>query len=909
MSDVFKYFLLGMGPGGIYALLALGIVLVYRGSGVVNFGAGGFALLGSTLYLEAQEHELPAAVGIGMAVLAAAVLGVVVQILILHPMRAASPLGRVVATLGVTAAMELGAKWRYGTASRFVPSFLPTDGVEIAGVVVGADRLWIAAITAVLGVTLWLTYRWTTFGIATTAVAENPRATACLAWSPTRIAMLNWALGGALSGLAGALLVPILGFSPTSFTLLIVPALAVAVLARFRSFPVALLGGVIVGVLESEGTLLQSKHPENLLGVIPTFGLSSSVPFVVIIAVMVIRGHGLPLRGELTDRLPRLGTGVPRRGLVLVALGAVVASLFMFDTSWVASVSISATVALIGLSVVVVTGYAGQLSLAQYALAGVAALISSRLADAAGVPFLLAALVGVASTTLIGLLVALPAVRVRGVNLAVVTMALAVVISTAVLSNTDINGGAIRGTRVPDPSVFGIDVQATAHPERWAAVCLTALVLAAVLVSNLRRGRSGRRLIAVRNNERAAASLGVNVFVSKLYAFGVGAGLAGMGGVLLAFRNTSVDFGQFSPFQSILILLLTVIGGIGFIGGGVVAGAGVVGGAFEHAIGTFMEIDDLYRFVLALLFLVAIVIHPHGITEFVSHHLSPAFARLAHRRRPVSDADVPVPARITPVPPKALVVENMTVRFGGVTALDAVSFEVQPGEVLGLIGPNGAGKTTIVDAVTGFLAGHGGTVELDGVALTRLRPDQRASLGLTRSFQSLELFEDLSVADNLRVASDDGGLGHLVKDLLRVRRHELSPAAVAVIEEFRLADVLDWSPDDLSYAQRRSVAIARAVASNPSVLLLDEPAAGLDAVARQDLEHLIRRLAEEWQMAILLIEHDVALVMRTCDRVMALNFGVTLTTGTPDEVRRDEAVIRSYLGEEDRPIVKGVAAP
>jgi branched-subunit amino acid ABC-type transport system permease component len=216
VSDAFKYFLLGMGPGGIYALLALGIVLVYRGSGVVNFGAGGFALLGSVMYLEAEQNDLHAAVGIGLAVASGALLGAVVQLLILHPMRAASPLGRVVATLGVTAAMELGAKWRYGTASRFIPSFLPTNGVEIAGVVVGADRLWIAAITLVLGMTLWLTYRWTTFGIATTAVAENPRATACLAWSPTRIASLNWALGGALSGLAGALLVPILGFSPTS---------------------------------------------------------------------------------------------------------------------------------------------------------------------------------------------------------------------------------------------------------------------------------------------------------------------------------------------------------------------------------------------------------------------------------------------------------------------------------------------------------------------------------------------------------------------------------------------------------------------------------------------------------------------------------------------------------------------
>lgn len=908
MSDVFKYFLLGLGPGGVYALLALGVVLVYRGSGVVNFGAGGFALLGSAIYLEVEEAELHAGVGIGLAVLAAALVGVAVQLLILHPMRDASPLGRVVATLGVSAAIELAAKWRYGTASQFVSSFLPTDGVEIGGVVVGADRLYIAAITVVLGVTLWLVYRWTRFGIATTAVAENPRATACLAWSPNRLATVNWALGGALSGLAGALLVPILGFSPTSYTILIVPALAVAVLASFRSFPLVLLSGLLVGVLESEGTLLHTEHPDNLLGVIPTFGLSSSVPFVVIIAVMMIRGNALPLRGELTDRLPRLGTGIPRWRPLLIALGVVVASLFMFDVSWVASVSISATVALIGLSVVVVTGYAGQLSLAQFALAGVAALISSRLADAAGATFLVAAVVGIASTVVIGLVIALPAVRVRGVNLAVVTMALAVVISSAVLSNTDINGGAIRGTRVPDPTIFGVEVPSATEPERWALVCLAMLVLGGLVVSNLRRGRSGRRLIAVRNNERAAASLGVNVFASKLYAFGVGAGLAGAGGVLLAFRNTSVDFGQFSPFQSIQILLLTVIGGVGFIGGGLVAGGGIVAGAIEHLIGTVTEIDDLYRFVLGLLVLVAIVVHPHGITEFTSHHIAPALSRLRRRaRRDRGDEQLP-PAKITPVPPKVLAAEDVTVRFGGVTALDSVSFEVRPGEVLGLIGPNGAGKTTIVDAVTGFVRSQSGSVRLDGVRLNSLRPDKRARLGLSRSFQSLELFEDLSVADNLRVAADDGGLAHFVKDLLWLRRHELSPAALAVIEEFQLGDVLDRSPADLSYAQRRSVAIARAVASNPSVLLLDEPAAGLDANARRDLVHLIRRLSEEWKMAILLIEHDVALVMQTCDRVMALNFGQKVASGTPDEVRNDGAVIASYLGEEAEPIAQEVTS-
>lgn len=900
MSDILRFFLLGLGPGGIYALLAMGIVLVYRGSGVVNFGAGGFALLSSTVFFELRA-SLGTPLSVVVAVAASAALGVVVEFLILHPMRAASPLARVVATLGVTAALELGAKRLYGTQSRFVHSFLPTNGVHIGNVVVGADRLYILGITAAITAVLWFSYRVSTFGIATTAVAENPRATSCLGWSPSRIAAVNWALGGGLAGLAGVMLVPILGFAPTSFTLLIVPALAVAVVARFRSFPVALMGGLLVGVLESEGTLASAKHPTRLLGVLPTFGLASSVPFFVIIIVMVVRGRALPLRGEITDRLPRLGTGVPRWKALAAVVVLTYVSVSAFTTSWVSAVSISATVALVGVSVVVVTGYAGQLSLAQFALAGVGALAASRAADAGGLTFTLSAVLGVAAAVLVGLIVALPAVRVRGVNLAVVTLALAVVISSAVLSNTDWNGGAVRGTRVPDPVIFGINVQSVKHPERWAYVCLSALVVAGLVVSNVRRGRSGRRLIAVRNNERAAASLGVNVFVAKLYAFAVGAALAGLGGVLLAFRNTSVDFSQFTPFRSIEILLLAVIGGLGFIAGGVVAGIGVLGGVAEHLIGNFWSVQGSFRFILSVMFLGAIVLHPDGFAEYFGRVvIRPVTSMLGRLRRKARTGAVAQRSRadVVAVPPKVLDVRDLKVQFGGVTAVGGISFTVSPGEVLGLIGPNGAGKTTIVDAVTGFLADYSGEVLLDAKSINGYKASRRAEAGLTRSFQSLELFEDLSVEDNLRIAADDGRFNHFLKDLLRPRRQQLTGAAASVIDEFELGELLERLPSELSYAQRRAVAIARAVATTPSVLLLDEPAAGLDATARVELEHLIRRLAKEWKMAVLLIEHDVAMVMRTCDRVLALSFGCEIATGLPADIRRHPGVIAAYLGSK-----------
>ena len=891
LSDLLRFTLLGLGPGAVYALLAVGIVVVYRGSGVVNFGAGAFALIGAATFIELRP-DVGTALAIAASVAMGALVAALFQLLILGRMRAASPLSRVVATLGVLAAVDQGARRRYGSGSQYVESYLPQGSVRFTDdITIGQDRLVILAVAVILTAALWALYKFTPLGLATTAVAENTRSAAALGWSPGVVAGANWAVGGALGAGAGVLLAPLLGFAPGVFTLTVLPALAAAVVAGFRSFPLALSAALLIGVLESVSTYVQTKHPDTVLGFLPTFGLAGAVPLLVIITVLLVRGRALPIRGHVADRLPRLGSGRPRPVPIVVVSLLAFASLF-FGESWAASVAVSATVGVIVLSVVVVTGYAGQVSLAQYALAGLGALFSSRLADAGGLPFLVAAPIGVACAALVGLLVALPAVRVRGVNLAVVTFGLAVVINSVVLANPDFTGGAIRGTRVEDPSIFGLNVQSVAHPERWAAVCLVVLSLSALVVANVRRGRSGRRLIAIRDNERAAASLGVNVTAAKLYAFVVGSALAGLGGVLLAFRNSSVDFTQFDPQQSVTVVLLAVIGSVGFVSGAFVAGAGAVGGSVQELLSIFWDSEGWMPLILALLFLVAIVVHPDGIVEKVSEVVT----HLRHRGHAPGATTSTEPVAPTRVVPLSLEVEGLGVRFGGVVALDGVSFSVAPGEVLGLIGPNGAGKTTIIDAVTGFLPGHSGSVRLGGRAIDALGPSARARAGLTRSFQSLELFEDLSIEDNLRVATDDGRRRHLLRDLLWPVEQELTPVARAVIQRVGLEPLLHLKPDELPYAQRRTAAIARAVASGPSVLLLDEPAAGLDPESRRDLERLVRHLADDWGMAVLIIEHDVDLVMRACDRVMALQFGREVITGLPHEVRANRQVVESYLG-------------
>jgi sulfate-transporting ATPase len=250
------------------------------------------------------------------------------------------------------------------------------------------------------------------------------------------------------------------------------------------------------------------------------------------------------------------------------------------------------------------------------------------------------------------------------------------------------------------------------------------------------------------------------------------------------------------------------------------------------------------------------------------------------------------------VTPMTLEVRDLRVAFGGVVALCGVDLDVGPGEVVGLIGPNGAGKTTFIDAVTGFVP-YSGKVRFGGKPMDRLTAARRARAGLTRSFQSLELFEDLTVLDNLRVATDRRDAMSWLTAPLIPGADPMSDAGAAAAKDFRLSEILDQLPEDLSYAQRRLVGIARTVATQPSVLLLDEPAAGLDDWSTAELSRLIRALADEWGMGVLLIEHDVKMVLGTCDRVVVLQFGRPIAVGTPSEVRADPVVISAYLGGDD----------
>ena len=907
MDDVIRFALLGLGVGAIYALVAQGIVLIYKGSGVLNFAQGAMGMIGAELfYMLVDERDvdwkLAMVVGIGVP----ALMGAATHLGVMRWMRTANALSRLIITLGLLAGIQAVGLEVWGGETKLASALLPQNIVEpLKDTPIGVDRLWLFAIAVGLTAVLALTYRFTRFGLATSAVAENQTATSALGISPDVIATVNWSLGGALAGLAAILIAPIIGLSVTSLSLLVIAGLAAALVGGFSSFTLTLLGGLFIGVLESE--MAGGFRDVPVLDFfVEDPGWSKSVPFLVILAVLLIRGRALPLRHELAERPPELGDGKLRPKTIVIGTAAMVVFIWLTSVTWVDAITTTAILAIVALSLVVVTGFAGQLSLAQFALAGMGAWVAGRLVDNYSIPFELAILCGILGAIPVGLVVALPALRTRGINLAVATLGLALILERLILLNPN-RTGRFEGTVVGEPTFFGLDLGSVVHPERYATFCVLLFVLACVGVANLRRGRAGRRLISVRTNERAAAALGISVFGAKLYAFGLAAAIAGLAGVLSAFRRPNVVFTPFTVFESINAVVYAVIGGIGFVIGpllGSQLAPGTIGPElFEFLWGwTGIDIEAIFRVAGGFLLITILLQNANGLAPQTIKQMKWYGKVLRLQRPPKPPEPLPDVAR-EPVRQATLTVENLAVRFGGVVALNGVSLEVRPGEVLGLIGPNGAGKTTLIDAVTGFVKPSQGQVALDGKPLSRLNARQRARLGIGRSFQSLELFEDMTVRDNLRAGSDRRDPWAYLSDLVWPGDPPLSSTAIAAVREFGLEDDLDRKPNELPYGRRRLVGIARAIATQPSVLMLDEPAAGLDDGETAELGDLIRRLAAQWGLAILLIEHDVGLVLRVCDRIVALDFGRQIAQGTPDEIRSDAAVVSAYLGDADHETV------
>ena len=899
MTDALQFVLLGLGSGAIYALAAQGIVVIYRGSGVLNFSQGALGLLSASIFVYTWNEEgwplLPAMI---VAVVAAALTGALVYLLVMRPLRASSPLVRLVASLGVLTVLQQSVIMVFGSDVKLVPSFLPEGRLEIIdGASIGNDRITILATAVVLTIGLAAYFRFTRLGMATQATNDDPIAASALGWSPIVIGCVNWTIGAALGGLAGVFIVPIAGLSPVALTLVILPGFAAALASGFRSFSLALTFGLLLGV----GQALLVRYGTDIFSQIPGLhpdGWSDALPFLLIVVVLVWRGSVIPSRGELGSLLPRVG--MPGRlglGHVL-AIAALAGFVAIGPEDLVASVVTSLLVAIVGLSVVLLTGYAGQLSLGQMAIAGVAALVAGRLSGSEGLPFIAATAIAIVAAVGVGALFALPSLRSRGVSLAVVTLGLGIAVEKVVFANSEYTGG-LNGTDVKPPTLFGWNFSSVAHPARYGLVVVAAFALAALVVSNIRRGMIGRRFLAVRSNEHAAASLGISIPAVKIVAFGLAAAVAALGGVLVAFRFSVVQYGTFDLFASLQVVILTVIGGTGYVLGAAIGSVLAPGGLVEFLT---EGITDAQRWVLLLSgvgLLVTLIAYPDGLADLVTR----AFGRRKWRApRSVTTPTAPSAKREGAVAAVALTVEGLSVAFGGVQVLDDVSLSVTPGRITGLIGANGAGKTTLLEAVSGFVRPSAGTVKIGDGIVTGRSATRLARAGIRRSFQGVESFDDLTVRENLLVAAEELGWSGWFREVLRPTAPRIPDRLAALADEFGLTDELDRSPNELPFGRRRLLGVARALAGRPAVLLLDEPASGLNNHETGELASLLRRVVDTQGIGVLLVEHDVDMVVDLCDDVVVLDVGRVIFHGAAADLLADPLVISAYLGDNRKPL-------
>jgi branched-chain amino acid transport system permease protein len=905
VQEILLFILLGLGSGALIAGIALAVVLTYRGSGVINLSTGAIAMLGGYAFWALNAGRLatlPTAVALPLSLLFVLAVGAITEFAVYRPLRNSSPLAKLVASLGVLLIAQSAIILAFGVTPQPEPGILPTNVVHVFGAVVPIDRFILTGIVIVAAAGLGALYKWTRFGLATRAASENEAAAMLSGLSPNVISLVNTLLAALLAGALGILAASITQLDPETLPLQIIPALAAALIASFTSFGIAVAASFGIGIIDSlvQYASAQSWFPQS--GGVSLPGVTDLLAFLIIVVVLFWRGSRIPGRGEIVERrLPAAPRPqhLVRSGLIWALVGAVLLVVFPFDFR---EALINTLIgALMALSLVVVTGFVGQISVIQLALAGAAGFTISHMAVNFGITFPVAALAGIAVAVVIGLVTAISAVRVRGVSLSVVTLAGAVAIENFGFVNSTWGGG-LAGSPVPEPRWFGLDLGPNA-PFRgidgnqpspvFGWVALICCVLLMVAVGYIRRGKLGQRMLAVRSNERAAAAAAINPRTVKLYAFGIAAGIAGVGGVLYAYNFGSVSADRFDAVTALSLIAFAYVGGITLISGAVFAGLLSAQALIPYALDKWFGLNgNWFLLVGGALLIFTLLANPEGVAgDFYRRtHKRPVLraptvsAAAGRAAVAAGRAGVPRPARADLAGrPVVFRVAGLSVAFGGVHALSDVSLEVRDGELVGLIGPNGAGKTTLVDAASGFVASTG-RVELGEADLGGLEPYERARRGLARTWQSTELFEDLDVRENLTVAASDrdGAAGH------------------ASAEQTLALVGMDWAgeamPSQLSMGQRKLVGVARALAARPRLLCLDEPAAGLDTRESRELGACLRGLADRGQ-SMLLIEHDMGLVLGICDRVVVLEFGRVIADGPPEVVRADPRVIAAYLGE------------
>ena len=577
-----------------------------------------------------------------------------------------------------------------------------------------------------------------------------------------------------------------------------------------------------------------------------------------------------------------------RRIGVLVAAALAVAAIVTADGYQVYIISLVGLTAMVGIGINILLGLTGQISLGHAGFYAIGAYVGAILTTTYEWSFWLALPLAGVVAGIAGMLLAIPALRVRGPYLAMVTIAFGFVIEQGAAEWKGVTGGWNGIMFIPLPEVFGYTLI-----ERDVALLVAVLTFGSVaLFARLNASDWGKAMRAVRDSELAARSLGLDPVMVRTAAFTVSAAITGVAGAIFASLTQFISPESFPFFQSILFLLVAIIGGIGTVLGPVVGALVVV------LLPEFLSALAEYRLLfVGVLLLVVLVATPRGVVGEIERRL---------RRtdpRPARAGTFDVGAFLSrPGAGEPLAVEGLEVSFGGVVAVDGVSLRAEPGRITSIIGPNGAGKTSVLNLVCGYLRPEAGVVRLGERDVTGRAAQSIARSGIARTYQTTQLFENLSVRENLEIALRRGRLGSLGTALAAGRASrdtgDSSETVEALLAFVGYAGPVEQAASALPHVDKRLVEIARALAIRPAVLLLDEPAAGLGHQDTADLGRLLRRIAESG-IAVVIVEHDMTLVMEISDHVYVLDAGACIADGPPARVRSDPEVREAYLGARD----------
>ncbi|MHB8572002.1 MAG: ABC transporter permease subunit [Candidatus Dormibacteria bacterium] len=1033
-SDLLIALLLSLPFVGAYSMFGLGIVTIYRASRVLNLAHGGIAMFPAfVVYALAVQHAWNPYLALLVGVLSGGLMAVATEVLLVRRLRQQGPTAQTVGTVAVLGLSIAIAAKVWGTTGLKLPAIFPgttdqsghTLAWRIGNGQLAYGKAWLFFTSVVVAGLVFALFRYTSIGLAMRGAADNRRAASLMGIDPDFVTSVAWLLGGSMAALGGILLASVGTLSPYTLSFQAVPAFVAALLGGLESLPGVLVGATVVGVVTGLVPLLPFGDQN---------GAAQLVLGLVAFCVMALRGRRFTgasdVKGELSGGAEPAGRRPRWLPAALILAVVVFPWLPGVPNSVVGTAGNAWVYGIVAVSLVLLTGWVGQISLAQAALVGIGAFFTGLLVrrgipglgflPAVSFPFSLpiAALVTAGVAALLGMV----ALRVRGLYLAVATLIFAWMADSYLFQSQWLvgEGGA---SRIP-PQVIGV---AGSYPyldffnNRYAFyyAALGVLLTAFLLAANLRDSKTGRAFFALRGSEMAAASLGIDITRYKLLAFAVAGFLAGLAGNLYQVSHGTVvpDAVQFTV--SLFFLSMVVVGGLQSLGGAIFAAA-LFAALDEVFFRGFLGVspDQLAGWldiVTAGLLAAVLLLYPNGlaalprdvrrllerrvpeawrtglararaqmgdslaratnsprrrISALAGHLAGPARSRLSNLsaglarpprvegtvtladryraravglgvlvrfvglplREPVRVPDVlalafepgsaqPLERDTRPhltvieggpesfsLPPhredRRLVLEadHVTVRFGGLVAVDDVSLAVREHEIVGLIGPNGAGKTTTFNAVSGLNEPSSGQIRLFGEDVTRLGVHQRARLGLGRTFQVIQLFPQLDVFDNLMVATHLRNPSGFLSQVALTRgavENELSARdrVRRVIRLLDLESVAQRPVTDLPFGVLRMVEVARVMVTGAPVIMLDEPASGLDNTETDRLAEFLQFIRAGLGVTLLLIEHDVQMVTRVCDYIYVLDRGALLAHGPSEQVQRDPSVVAAYLGE------------